>query len=199
MDLYPEYKLLKELKAGKEEAYMYLFKKHYKPLCLYAFQYVSDKYISEAIVSDLFFYIWEKRKELQITQSLRAYLVRATKNRCLNYLKRKTLTEYLDPDTDTYSFSDKDENTLHLDNPLTLLIEKELDIKMQESLATLPPATRQIFEYSRFENLKYNEIAEKMNVSTDVVKYHIKKALSRLREDLKDYFVIILAFILFFL
>lgn len=51
----------------------------------------------------------------------------------------------------------------------------------------LPALTRRIFCLSRFENLKYEEIAQEVNVSVNVVKYHIKSALSHLREELKDY------------
>ena len=71
--------------------------------------------------------------------------------------------------------------------PLSNLIEKELDVKINNCINNLPALTRRIFCLSRFENLKYEEIAQEVNVSVNVVKYHIKSALSHLREELKDY------------
>ena len=71
--------------------------------------------------------------------------------------------------------------------PLSNLIEKELDIKINNCINNLPALTRRIFCLSCFENLKYEEIAQEVNVSVNVVKYHIKSALSHLREELKDY------------
>ena len=73
------------------------------------------------------------------------------------------------------------------DNPLTQLIEKELDAKINDSVEALPAQTRRIFCMSRFDNMKYHEIAQETGVSVDVVKYHIKIALARLRDLLKDY------------
>lgn len=76
--------------------------------------------------------------------------------------------------------------------PLSNLIEKELDVKIETSIHTLPELTRRIFCLSRFDNLKYEEIAREINVSVDVVKYHIKSALAHLREDLQEYLPILL-------
>jgi len=46
-----------------------------------------------------------------------------------------------------------------------------------------------VFEKSRFENMKYQEIAIFLNISVNTVKYHIKNALSKLNTDLSKYLV----------
>lgn len=52
---------------------------------------------------------------------------------------------------------------------------------------------------SRFEGLSNQEIAERLNISINTVKYHIKKALSVLKEGLGDYlFAIVVAFVFLF-
>ena len=48
--------------------------------------------------------------------------------------------------------------------PLSSLIEKELDVKIKNCINNLPALTRRIFCLSRFENLKYEEIAQEVNV-----------------------------------
>jgi RNA polymerase sigma-70 factor (ECF subfamily) len=86
-----------------------------------------------------------------------------------------------------------DDDNSH-NNPLTQLIEKELDEKINAEINALPELTRRIFCMSRFDNLKYEEIAQEANVSVNVVKYHIKTALAKLRVALKDYLPLALVF-----
>ena len=65
--------------------------------------------------------------------------------------------------------------------------------------STLPVECRTVFQMSRFEGLSNQEIAERLNISINTVKYHIKKALSVLKEGLGDYlFAIVVAFVFLF-
>ncbi|WP_080902644.1 RNA polymerase sigma-70 factor [Parabacteroides sp. Marseille-P3160] len=187
--------LSNQLREGKESAYKKLFDLHYSALCLFAYQYVKDRFAAETIVSDVFFNLWQKREDLQISQSIRSYLLKAVKNRFLNYQEemrnRENLKEQAGREWEERQTASEEDSA----NPLARLIEKELDLRISESLEKLPGFTREIFELSRFSGLKYQEIAEKSGVSVDTVKYHIKQALSRLREELRDYFIGILFFI----
>lgn len=175
------------LKEGHESAYKYIYDRQYKILCVVAKEYVNDSFTAEMIVSDVIFTLWKNRKELDINQSLRFYLIKAVKNRCLNYLMqhekqenaRSHLSDLLENEQTNYEGQNY--------YPLSSLIEKELDIKIGESIQALPELTRRIFCLSRFDKLKYEDIANEINVSVDVVKYHIKSGLSHLRKDLSDY------------
>src|SRR5690606_37889507 len=68
-----------------DQAYEWLYKQHYRPLCQYAFTLVKDHFDAAGIVNDLFFSIWQNKDRLKI-QSLRNYLIRAVRNRCMNHL-----------------------------------------------------------------------------------------------------------------
>lgn len=185
----PNVEILSGLKSGDEKAYMYLYAYHYKVLCAVAYEYVNDFFVAEMIVSDVIYSLWLNKEVLDINQSLRGYLVKAVSNRCINYLNRKP--RQVDVER-CFGHSSEEEPIDHDAYPLTKLIEKELDGKINEGIDALPPLTREIFCLSRFQHLKYDQIAKKKNVSVDVVKYHIKSALSRLKEKLKDYLVILL-------
>jgi len=76
--------------------------------------------------------------------------------------------------------------------PLGRLMEKELMAKVQEEIERLPKETRQVFILSRLEELKHDEIAARLGISVNTVKYHIKQALSILRDRLKDYLIVLL-------
>ena len=68
----------------------------------------------------------------------------------------------------------------------------ELEEKINNIINSLPDKCKQIFLMSRFEGLKYNEIAEKLNISVKTVEAQMSKALKVLRENLKDYLTILI-------
>jgi RNA polymerase sigma-70 factor (ECF subfamily) len=176
--------IINGLKRGDEKAYKYLYAHHYEALCKVAYEYVNELFAAEMIVSDVIFSLWKNRSTLEINQSLRAYLVRSVRNGSLNYLGR--LARQIPIDKGVEQWIDKRSENEEA-YPLSDLIEKELDLRINQCIEDLPPLTREIFCLSRFQQLKYEEIAIRLQVSVDVVKYHIKSALSRLRDGLKDY------------
>lgn len=78
--------IVEQLRQGREAAYKFLYDHHYLVLCHVAEQYVKDSFLSETIVSDVIFHLWEIHETLEIHTSIRSYLVQAVRNRCLNFL-----------------------------------------------------------------------------------------------------------------
>lgn len=78
--------IIEKLKQGDQKAFKYVFDRYYVILCRFANQILNDVSLAEEIVDDVIFYLWEHRKEIEITYSIRAYLMRAVRNRCLNEL-----------------------------------------------------------------------------------------------------------------
>ena len=148
-----EYEIIEGLKAGYEEAYKYIYDRQYKILCIIAKEYVDDTFTAEMIVSDVIFALWKNRKEIDINLSLRSYLIKAVRNRCLNYLAQLNKRE----DVRSHIGNLLEKEQIHYEEqhgyPLSNLIEKELDVKINNCINNLPALTRRIFCLSRFENL----------------------------------------------
>lgn len=191
-----EYLLVEQLRQGDDRAYRYLYDHHYQVLCHVAEMYLHDTFMAESVVGDVIFHLWEIRQSLTIDTSLRSYLLTCVKNKCLDYLK-----------SDYYQRVDSlsalpDENTLDTLNNLTSdsnaceqLIEHELEGEIADAIASLPAECKRVFEMSRFEGKKYDEIAESVGISVNTVKYHIKHALSLLSERLSPIlFVALIAY-----
>ena len=70
----------------------------------------------------------------------------------------------------------------------------ELEIRITEAMKTLPEQCRLVFQLSRFEELKYQEIADQLQISVKTVENHMGKALKLMREQLKDYLPLFLIF-----
>lgn len=185
--------------SGSDPAYKYLYDNYYRQLCVFANCYVNDMPMAEMLVGDVIYHIWETRQRLEIKSSLRNFLLTSVKNRCLNHINQLSRQETHKTELLEILKSRENDYESQKNYPLAELLEKELEGKIEESLASMPSLTRKIFEMSRYSNLTYPEIAEKAEVSVDTVKYHMKSALARLRKDLREYeFLLILVHSLFF-
>ena len=179
--------LVQQLKNGVDAAYKYLYDQHYQILCHVAAQYVKDDFLAETIVGDVIFHLWEVRETIVIDTSVRSYLMTCVRNRCIDYLKSQYhKREVAHSDTGLRDFPVlqyvKDD-----DYPLGKLLEKELEDEIMNAINRLPDECRRVFNMSRFENRKYEEIAQELKISVNTVKYHIKHALALLHEDLGKY------------
>lgn len=185
--------IVEQLKAGKERAYKFLYDQHYQILCHVASQYVKDDFLAETIVGDVIFHIWEIRESIEITSSLRSYLLTSVRNRCLDYLKSQPC-QYEMPMS---SSGLQDFPVLNYikgdDYPLGRLLEKELEGEIMKAIERLPEECRRVFHLSRFEEKKYSEIADELGISVNTVKYHIKRALALLHDDLSNYLTVAIA------
>jgi RNA polymerase sigma-70 factor (ECF subfamily) len=193
---YIESNIIREISAGSEKAFENLFKKHYSGLCGYAVKYVWDLDQAEEIVQDLFYNLWNKKNNLTIDISIEAYLFRAVRNACLNYLKHQKVRQQHANTVKSNPLSDSSSDH----NPLETL---ELQHKIEEVVDSLPPERKKIFQLSRFEGLKYKEIADQLGLSVKTVEAQMGKALKTLRENLAEYLamliLVVVEMILFFL
>ncbi len=188
--------IVEQLRQGKERAYKFLYDQHYQILCHVASQYVKDDFLAETIVGDVIFHLWDVRQSLDITTSIRSYLMQSVRNRCMDYLKSQynqrelamSSPGLLDFPVINYIKGD--------DYPLGRLLEQELEGEIMKAIGRLPDECRRVFRLSRFEERKYEEIAKELNISVNTVKYHIKRALALLHEDLSKYLTAVILLLL---
>ena len=156
------------------------FRTHYNHLCNYANTFLKDRDEAEEVVQNSFATLWEKRESLNISGSVKSYMFSMVQNNCLNVLKhekvkQKHAGEELALGTDS-------EETVS-----NMMASSELEKRIEVALTYLPEQCRLIFKLSRFEELKYAEIADQLNLSVKTVENQMGKALRIMREQLKDY------------
>jgi len=169
-----------KLTPGDAKAFECLFKLYYTKLTLFANRFLNDIAVSEEIVSDIFVVLWENGHDINFNGNLSSYLYKSVQNRCLNYLKHQKI--------ENLYVSYLERNRL-LDETLTTAespyLEKEMGEQINIALDSLPGKCREIFMMSRFDHMKYKEIAGKLNLSPKTVERQISIALDKLRRILK--------------
>ena len=173
------------LSKRDEAAFEQVFKTHYKNLHAYAFTILKDEDEAEEMVQQVFFKLWERSEHLSFSGPIAAYLYRAVHNESLNFIKHQKVKAGHQLHV-AYSMKNKSEQA----SPK--MIRKELENKFREALNELPEQCRTVFQLSRFEDMKYKEIADKLDISVKTVENHMGKALKLLRTKLVDFLPLLL-------
>ncbi|MCG8697521.1 MAG: RNA polymerase sigma-70 factor [Bacteroidales bacterium] len=171
-----------------KQQYEELFRTHFVALCYFAAKYVSDNDTSKEIVHNVFISIWEKRNEFDFDKPAKSYLFTSVYNRCMNYIRDHKKFKSTDEENaiaiaDSGEYQDKMETA-------------ELEVKIKSSINKLPAKCREVFMLNRFEDKKYAEIANQLNISIKTVEAQMSKALKILREELHEYLPLLLFLIL---
>lgn len=168
-----------------EAAFEQVFKTHYKNLHAYSFTILKDEDEAEETVQQVFFKLWERSEQLNFSGSVAAYLYRAVHNESLNFLKHQKVKDSHRLHV-AYSMKNKAEQLQ------SKMAKKELEKKFKEALNELPEQCRTVFQLSRFEDMKYKEIADKLDISVKTVENHMGKALKLLRAKLVDFLTLLI-------
>jgi RNA polymerase sigma-70 factor (ECF subfamily) len=179
--------ILSGIRNGEKKAFDLLFEHYYSNLCNYAASVVHDHDVAEDIVQDLFAELWVNHKQITIRSSLYSYLLRSTRNACLDHLKHLKVREKFQSEVQSELSVAFDDN----------LILAEILHRMNEIIEQLPDQCKRIFKLSRFDNLKYREIAKLLGISENTVDTQIRRALNKLKHDLSDYLITLLLIINF--
>ncbi len=164
-----------------------VFRDYYTPLVRYGNTFLKDTYETEDVVQQVFVSLWEKRTQLDIHTSVRAVLYRSVHNACLNRLKhQKVRRDYAGDWKSTQSDSEQTD----------ALEAAELQERINRAIEGMPEQCARIFKMSRFEQLKYQEIADQLGLSIKTIENQMGKALKIIREALKDYLPLFILFLL---
>ncbi len=167
------------IRKGDKKEFESLFRSSYVSLVKYSRTLIKDQDTAEEIVQDLFVKIWQEKEKIKIESSLNGYLFRAVHNKCLHYIEHLKVVERHASKVGT-GLADPS------DDPSEILHYKDLQTKIASILERLPERCGKIFCMSRFEGLKYSEIAEKLSVSVKTVEANMGIALKEFRKELKE-------------
>jgi len=174
----PDDELVLLLKQGSEIALSALYLRYWDKLLIVAINRLDDPAEAEECVQDVFFRLWQRREDLQLSHSLATYLAVAVKYRVINAmdkqyrLRTRMERSYADL-VETSVFSAED-----------YLLEKELSEQIANAVNQLPEKCRIVFKLSREQGLTHKQIAAELDISEKTVEAHISKAMKEIRGNL---------------
>ncbi|NVM66754.1 RNA polymerase sigma-70 factor (ECF subfamily) [Mucilaginibacter sp. SG538B] len=172
----PEYSKLNRDGRDFDEIYLTYF----DALHRYAYTIVQNEIVAEEMVHQMFWKILERSEGLKVHTSLKAYLYRSVHHECLNYLKHQKVRQ-------NYESHSMAEETAPEEDASHQLQYRELVQNLEKAINGLPEQCRTIFQLSRFEDLKYSEIANQLGLSIKTVETQMSRALKKLRIQLAEY------------
>ncbi|MCC7246456.1 MAG: RNA polymerase sigma-70 factor [Saprospiraceae bacterium] len=169
------------IRRGDKQAFDAIFRRYYEPLCQYASGLTEgDPDEAEDLVQNAFVKLWERRDTLDIRWSVKAYLYKMVYHAGLNRIRHAQSRDKY------HQFKSLPLNN-DFEHPADTL--PELKERLEAALRELPPQCRSVFELSRFEALKYREIADQLEISIKTVESQMGKALRLMRLRLADFLV----------
>ena len=181
---YSDQELTALLKAGDPYAYTEIYHRYEAPVYIFTYKRIGSREEARDIVQELFLYFWDEREGLSFNTGLLPYLYGSAKNKILNRIKHKKVSErYIDAFQAYLETSEDGTDHLLRHNELSALIEKEV--------AALPVKMRQVFELSRKTSYTRKEIAKELNLSEETVKSHMHHALKLLKAKLGSMLVLV--------
>lgn len=172
------------LVAEKDDhlAFNELFRHFFPGLFPFAFAIVKDRQRAEEIIHDVFLKLWENRKMLTAIENISSYLFIASKNGCMNFMRKKKVI---------FTNTIEEELSYTLVTPESSLISAENMHLIQEAICSLPPKCLLVFRLIKEEQLKYAEVAKLLNISVKTVETQMmianKRIAAALLESLPEY------------
>ncbi|MCP4443261.1 MAG: RNA polymerase sigma-70 factor [Aureispira sp.] len=154
-----------------------VYDQYFNSLGNYAMAILKDRDAAQDAVQEVFVDLWKKRNDLKIKTSLQAYLTRAVKFKCIDFI-RKSQTQQRHINESQASPIAVQEDPYKEDE------QQELKQQLSYAIAQLPTKCRKVFLMSRVDGLTYKEIAEDLEISPKTVENQISRALKLLRKTL---------------
>lgn len=178
--------LWERLQADDQGALQTIFHHHYPTVYHAILRIAGDENMAEDLAQEVFVRLWERRHQIQISGALGGYLRRMAINEALGYLrKQKKYTTTEIQEQHSPAISSGEDTYLH----------GELADQVRVAINSLPPRCKTVFVLSRFEELSYKEIGEKLDISPKTVENQISKALKMLRAALNGYLTALICWV----
>ena len=153
-----EKELVRRLKSGDKDAFDALYEKYKNILLRMAYLVSGQMYDAEDIVQQAFADVWDKNINNVLIENLKSYMYQAVRNRSLSLVTQPVELQTTDQFPDMEDSSEEE----HMYNA-------ERDARLWNAIDGLPPERKKIFLLSKRDGLKYQEIAEELNISIKTV------------------------------
>ncbi|OJV52499.1 MAG: hypothetical protein BGO31_07565 [Bacteroidetes bacterium 43-16] len=186
---FSEQELLQQLKQGDHFAFEQLYNKYARQLTVKLLHLLRDEELAGDVLQDLFLKVWERRADIDTTQSLRGYLYTIASNMAKNKFAKALHRQIY--------FESLPANEEGFDSVSRFVDQREMQIAIDQALARLPARQREVYSLYKIEGLSYKEIQERLGISKPAVNRLIQEAGKKMREYLQPHSYLFLCIVLF--
>lgn len=162
------------LQAGETEQLAVLFERHHVPLFRYLMHLSRNQPLSEDLVQEAFVRVLKYASSFDTKQSFPLWLFGIGRNLYFDSLRRTRGEATTDSFADIRSSAPMPEE----------MVTRKQDVAiLEKALQQLPADKREVLVLSRFQNLRYEEIARLTSCEVGTVKVRVYRALKQLREN----------------
>ncbi|MCR4317858.1 MAG: sigma-70 family RNA polymerase sigma factor [Planctomycetes bacterium] len=185
--------LMLSFKAGKVNAFTALVKRHQKPLVNFFYRLVWDKDNAEDLAQEVFVKIYKMAHNYEATAKFTTFMYRVAKNHYIDYCRTKASRSFgisIDKnygDSSAENYTIKDDLRADTASPQEAVYQLELKLAIESAISSLPDDQRMVFVMSETQGLKYQEIADVLEIPLGTVKSRMHAAVARLRLALSKY------------
>ncbi|MEM9327390.1 MAG: sigma-70 family RNA polymerase sigma factor [Bacteroidota bacterium] len=157
------------------------YEEHFERLFRYAFSITKSKELAEDTLSEVFLNVWNNRRHYQDIKELRAYLHVSVKHQAIRLASQ-------DPRKFTYSVYDESLEVSDVVDPEGILLAKELDSLLKETVATSSPHCQLVYDLSKNKGYTNEQIARELGLSKRTVENHLYDVMKKIKGRLLEHF-----------
>lgn len=149
-------------------------------LCCVAARVLGNADQADDVVQDAYLKISEATMLFEVKQPI-SYVSRVVRNLAIDRCRRSAFESTL--------FAKEEEGfnaSLAIHSPETIAIDRQALVQVSQALDRLPKRTRYAFELYRSGSHTQREVAEQLGISTTLVNFMIRDALTHCRQSLKS-------------
>jgi RNA polymerase sigma factor (sigma-70 family) len=169
MTLVADEDLMLQVRNGEVEMLSVLFDRYQTPLYNFYTKMTQDRGVSEDLVQDVFLRILRYRQTYRPGTAFRTWMYQIARNARLDHVRKGKPEVELSVEPATPPVGDSAQ-------------QQQEAAMLKRALMQLPEDKREVLILSRFQELKYEEIARLMNCEVGAVKVRVHRALQQLRE-----------------
>lgn len=181
-----DYNLVLLAIKGNQKAYADLLVKYKDTIFFMLLKMVKNKNDAEDLTIETFSKAFKNIHQYTSNFAFSTWLFRIATNNCIDFLRKKKSTA-ISFDTE-YEYPDKDNLFIDIDalDPEEKLIQKQKNKVMKTIVSNLKPRYKVLIELRYFEELSYEEIAQKLKLPIGSVKGHLFRARELLYNVLRN-------------
>ena len=176
MEAQADHLVMLAVREGDVQRIGILFDRHHRMLFNFFLRLTANRGLSEDLVQDVFFRMLKYRQTFQAGTNFTAWMYQIARNAHVDQARKRRLEIVPDEETTWDDVASAD-----LDPHEQLAHAQEIGL-LRRAMARLPLEKREVLVLSRFQNLKYGEIAEILNCEIGAVKVRVYRAIRELSQ-----------------